>query len=100
MFFFCVCVLFYLCFVSLSLSHVWDVFFLRPTYSTPKVLERSGLTLNDIDVFEFHEAFAVSITFQFSIDTALNTLCSSTNPSRFKSVKSNAVCMCIRSTHI
>lgn len=34
----------------------------RPTYSTPKVLERAGLTLNDIDVFEFHEAFAVSIT--------------------------------------
>lgn len=38
----------------------------RPTYATPKVLERAGLTLNDIDVFEFHEAFAVSYhnTFQ------------------------------------
>lgn len=33
----------------------------RPTYSAPKVLDRSGLTLSDIDVFEFHEAFAVSI---------------------------------------
>lgn len=32
----------------------------RPTYATPKVLERAGLTLEDIDVFEFHEAFAVS----------------------------------------
>lgn len=32
----------------------------RPTYGTPKVLERAGLTMNDIDVFEFHEAFAVS----------------------------------------
>ncbi|TSO15213.1 Trifunctional enzyme subunit beta, mitochondrial [Bagarius yarrelli] len=30
-----------------------------PTYATPKVLERSGLTMADIDVFEFHEAFAV-----------------------------------------
>uniref|UniRef100_A0A673HD77 Trifunctional enzyme subunit beta, mitochondrial n=1 Tax=Sinocyclocheilus rhinocerous TaxID=307959 RepID=A0A673HD77_9TELE len=32
-----------------------------PTYATPKVLEKSGLTLNDIDVFEFHEAFAGQI---------------------------------------
>lgn len=32
----------------------------RPTYATPKALERAGLTMNDIDVFEFHEAFAVS----------------------------------------
>ncbi|RXN32255.1 trifunctional enzyme subunit mitochondrial [Labeo rohita] len=35
--------------------------YLRPTYATPKVLEKSGLTLNDIDVFEFHEAFAGQI---------------------------------------
>lgn len=33
---------------------------LRPTYATPKVLERAGLSMADIDVFEFHEAFAVS----------------------------------------
>ena len=32
----------------------------RPAYATPKVLERAGLTKDDIDVFEFHEAFAVS----------------------------------------
>lgn len=46
------------------IEHVgWEkCYSLRPTYSTPKVLERAGLTLNDIDVFEFHEAFAVSIT--------------------------------------
>lgn len=37
-------------------------FSLRPTYATPKVLERAGLTMADIDVFEFHEAFAVSIS--------------------------------------
>lgn len=36
------------------------VFFFRPTYATPKVLEKAGLTMNDIDAFEFHEAFSVS----------------------------------------
>lgn len=35
---------------------------LRPTYATPKVLEKAGLTVADIDVFEFHEAFAVSVS--------------------------------------
>ena len=34
--------------------------FFRPTYGTPKVLERAGLKMEDIDVFEYHEAFAVS----------------------------------------
>jgi acetyl-CoA acyltransferase len=37
-----------------------DQLLLGPAYATPKVLEKAGLTLNDIDVFEFHEAFAVS----------------------------------------
>lgn len=32
----------------------------RPTFATPKVLEKAGLKLSDIDVFEYHEAFAVS----------------------------------------
>jgi acetyl-CoA acyltransferase len=31
---------------------------LGPAYATPKVLERMDLSLNDIDVFELHEAFA------------------------------------------
>ena len=31
----------------------------RPAYATSKLLDQCGLTLNDIDVFEFHEAFAV-----------------------------------------
>lgn len=31
---------------------------LGPAYATPRVLERAGLSLQDIDVFEFHEAFA------------------------------------------
>lgn len=40
--------------------YLFFFFGLSPTYATPKVLERSGLTMADIDVFEFHEAFAVS----------------------------------------
>jgi acetyl-CoA acetyltransferase family protein len=31
---------------------------LGPAYATPKVLDGAGLDLTDIDVFEFHEAFA------------------------------------------
>ncbi|KAL0967157.1 hypothetical protein UPYG_G00248530 [Umbra pygmaea] len=38
-----------------------DQLLLGPTYGTPKVLERAGLKMNDIDVFEFHEAFAGQI---------------------------------------
>ncbi|MBN3287794.1 ECHB enzyme, partial [Polyodon spathula] len=38
-----------------------DQLLLGPTYGTPKVLEKSGLTMADIDVFEFHEAFAGQI---------------------------------------
>jgi len=34
---------------------------LGPAYATAKILERNGLTLKDIDVFEFHEAFAAQI---------------------------------------
>jgi len=34
---------------------------LGPAYSVPKVLESAGLTLEDIDVFEIHEAFAGQI---------------------------------------
>uniref|UniRef100_A0A8I3Q5Q9 Trifunctional enzyme subunit beta, mitochondrial n=1 Tax=Canis lupus familiaris TaxID=9615 RepID=A0A8I3Q5Q9_CANLF len=39
--------------------------YLRPTYATPKVLEKAGLTLNDIDAFEFHEAFSGQILANF-----------------------------------
>ncbi|XP_062323909.1 trifunctional enzyme subunit beta, mitochondrial [Osmerus eperlanus] len=38
-----------------------DQLLLGPTYGTPKALERAGLTMDDIDVFEFHEAFAGQI---------------------------------------
>lgn len=37
-----------------------DQLLLGPAYATPKVLDRAGLSMNDIDVWEFHEAFAVS----------------------------------------
>lgn len=36
-----------------------DQLLLGPAYATPKVLDKAGLKLNDIDVFEIHEAFAV-----------------------------------------
>lgn len=39
-----------------------DQLLLGPTYATPKVLEKAGLDIKDIDVFEVHEAFAVSLT--------------------------------------
>jgi acetyl-CoA acetyltransferase len=31
---------------------------LGPAYVIPQILERNGLKLQDIDVFELHEAFA------------------------------------------
>jgi len=35
-----------------------DQLLLGPAYSVPKVLSKAGLSINDIDVFEIHEAFA------------------------------------------
>jgi len=32
----------------------------RPAYAVPRILAKAGLTVADIDVIEFHEAFAVS----------------------------------------
>lgn len=43
---------------------------LGPAYAIPKVLDAAGLTLNDIGVFEFHEAFAAQI---LSVLQALNS---------------------------
>ena len=36
------------------------LFACSPAYATPKLLDKLGLQLSDIDVFEYHEAFAVS----------------------------------------
>ena len=38
-----------------------DELLLGPAYATPKVLDSMNLNLSDIDVFEFHEAFAGQI---------------------------------------
>jgi acetyl-CoA acyltransferase len=38
-----------------------DQLLLGPAYATPKVLEMQGLKMSDIDVFEYHEAFAGQI---------------------------------------
>ncbi|CAG9829066.1 unnamed protein product [Diabrotica balteata] len=38
-----------------------DQLLLGPAYGTPQVLERAGLTPKEIDVWEFHEAFAGQI---------------------------------------
>lgn len=52
-----------------------DQLLLGPAYATPKVLGQQGLKLSDVDVFEYHEAFAgqilanlkvISQTFSFS----------------------------------
>ena len=40
---------------------------LGPAYATPKCLEMAGLKLQDMDVFEFHEAFAGQILGQFEM---------------------------------
>jgi acetyl-CoA acyltransferase len=39
----------------------YEELLLGPAYATPKVLDISGLALPDIDVFDFHEAFAGQI---------------------------------------
>ncbi|KAK4884787.1 hypothetical protein RN001_001058 [Aquatica leii] len=38
-----------------------DQLLLGPAYATPKVLEKAGLSLKDVDVWEVHEAFAGQI---------------------------------------
>jgi acetyl-CoA acyltransferase len=40
---------------------LYDELLLGPTYATSKVLKRSGMGLRDMDVIEFHEAFAGQI---------------------------------------
>ncbi len=48
----------------ICLSHTQDPvdqLLLGPAYATPKILDKNNLTLKDIDVFEYHEAFAGQI---------------------------------------
>lgn len=37
---------------------VWEDMLLGPAYATPLALDRAGLTLNDLDLIDMHEAFA------------------------------------------
>ena len=39
----------------------YEELLLGPAYATPKVLDMAGLKLSDMDIFEFHEAFAGQI---------------------------------------
>ena len=41
-----------------------DQLLLGPAYATPDVLNRAGLKMSDIDVFEYHEAFAGQVQLQ------------------------------------
>lgn len=41
--------------------HAFCSDFNSPAYATPKLLDKKKLTLKDVDVFEYHEAFAVSL---------------------------------------
>uniref|UniRef100_A0A8C6RNK9 Trifunctional enzyme subunit beta, mitochondrial n=1 Tax=Nannospalax galili TaxID=1026970 RepID=A0A8C6RNK9_NANGA len=43
-----------------------DQLLFRPTYATPKALEKAGLTMSDTDAFEFHEAFSGQILANFN----------------------------------
>ncbi|KAF7273220.1 mitochondrial trifunctional protein beta subunit [Rhynchophorus ferrugineus] len=42
-----------------------DQLLLGPAYVTPQLLDKAGLTLQDVDAFEFHEAFAGQILANF-----------------------------------
>ncbi|ENN76085.1 trifunctional enzyme subunit beta, mitochondrial [Dendroctonus ponderosae] len=42
-----------------------DQLLLGPAYATPQILDKAGLTLQDVDTFEFHEAFAGQILANF-----------------------------------
>ncbi|XP_032128860.1 trifunctional enzyme subunit beta, mitochondrial-like, partial [Sapajus apella] len=52
-------------FLKIKFLRYYLFFLFRPTYATPKVLEKAGLTMNDIDAFEFHEAFSGQILANF-----------------------------------
>ena len=41
--------------------HAREGLLMAPTYAMPKMLERAGLTLQDFDLYEIHEAFASQV---------------------------------------
>ena len=38
-----------------------DGLLMAPAYAVPRMLERAGLTIEDFDLFEIHEAFASQV---------------------------------------
>lgn len=44
-------------------ANCFSFVFLSPAYATPKLLDKVGMKISDIDVLEYHEAFAVSCAF-------------------------------------
>jgi acetyl-CoA C-acetyltransferase len=53
-----------------------DGLLMAPVYAVPKLLEKAGLTLQDFDFYEIHEAFASQVlaTLQAWNDTGLGTI--------------------------
>lgn len=43
-----------------------DQLLLGPAYGIPKILKKAGLKMSDVDSWEIHEAFAVSLMLPFS----------------------------------
>ncbi|XP_048651046.1 3-ketoacyl-CoA thiolase, peroxisomal isoform X5 [Marmota marmota marmota] len=50
-----------------------DVMGIGPAYAIPAALEKAGLTVNDVDIFEINEAFASQVSLSFPIAWALGT---------------------------
>jgi acetyl-CoA acetyltransferase len=63
-----------------------DELLLGPAYGIPKLLNKAGLTLKDIDTWEIHEAFAVSHKLEEkpSVDCNIYSI-SGTNPGQSES---------------
>lgn len=68
------------CLVILSIAWISYIFACSPTYSTAKLLDRTGHKLNDFDVVEIHEAFAVGFkillltTFECNLKPWMSTI--------------------------
>lgn len=43
-----------------------DIMGIGPAYAIPVALQKAGLTVKDVDIFEINEAFASQVSFSFS----------------------------------
>ena len=48
---------------------------LAPAIAVPKALEQAGLTLDEVDLFEFHEAFAAQVLVTLKCLASPGTYC-------------------------